>query len=554
MLFHQTVEDHRPVMVQHLHDRLIQIGGILAQDALGAERLGQLHEIRQRLGPAAGIALAMQKLLPLPHHAKAFVVEDELLDGQVVLHRGAHLLHVHQPRRLARDIDHQGVGMRHLHADRRRKAVAHGAEAAGGHPAVGILETHVLRSPHLMLAHLGADIAIMALGQRLKPRQRVLRPDHRAGLLELQALDAAPLLDLRPPFRDGLAVGLAAPGLPDLQQIAQHIADIANDRDVRLDHLVDRRGIDIDMRLGAAGAERVQPPGDPVVEPRADIDHQVAIMHRHVGLVKAVHPQHAQPVRPAGGIGAKPHQRRGHGNARRRDQLAQKAARLGTRIDHAAPGIEDRALGLLDGRDQIGDALDIALDLRLVVMRAGPRRRDIFGAGELHVLGDVHQHRPRAPRGGDVKRLMHGVGQVLGVRHQPVMLGAGAGDAHGVGFLKGVGADHERRHLTGQHHQRDAVHQRIGQAGDRIGRAGPRGDQHHTRPPGRARVALGGMHRALFVTHEDMADPLLLEDLVIDRQHRAAGISEHDVHTLILEGLNHHFCSGHLTCHVSLAP
>src|SRR5690554_1371195 len=34
VLFHQTVEDHRPVIFDHGHDRVIQIGGIVAADAL----------------------------------------------------------------------------------------------------------------------------------------------------------------------------------------------------------------------------------------------------------------------------------------------------------------------------------------------------------------------------------------------------------------------------------------------------------------------------------------------------------------------------------------
>ena len=58
------------------------------------------------------------------------------------------------------------------------------------------------------------------------------------------------------------------------------------------------------------------------------------------------------------------------------------------------------------------------------------------------------------------------------------------------------------------------------------------------------------MHSALFVTHEDVTDRVLLKDLVIDREHRSTGVSKYDVDTLILQGLNYHFCSGHLRlCH-----
>jgi hypothetical protein len=91
------------------------------------------------------------------------------------------------------------------------------------------------------------------------------------------------------------------------------------------------------------------------------------------------------------------------------------------------------------------------------------------------------------------------------------VLGAGPGDADGVGLLKGVVADHEGRHLPGQDDERDRIHQRVGQAGDRIGRAGPGGDQHDARLAGGAGIALGGVHRALFVAHQDVADRVLLK-------------------------------------------
>ena len=64
------------------------------------------------------------------------------------------------------------------------------------------------------------------------------------------------------------------------------------------------------MRFGV-GREGIEPAGDAVVEARAEIDHHVAIVHREVGLVGAVHAEHAEELRVGGRIGAEPHQRRG---------------------------------------------------------------------------------------------------------------------------------------------------------------------------------------------------------------------------------------------------
>jgi hypothetical protein len=305
-----------------------------------------------------------------------------------------------------------------------------------------------------------------------------------------------------------------------------------------VDDLVDRRGVDVDMCLAAASRAEVRDAaGDPVVEARADVDHQVAAMHREVGLVEPVHPQHAEPLLARGRVGAEAHQRRGDRKARGLHQFAQELAGLGPGIDHAAAGVEDRALGGFHRLDQRLDRGGVALHARLVVVDPGLGFFRVAAGGELHVLRDVDQHRPGAAMGGDVERLVDRADRRSVSFTSQFMLGAGPRDADGVGLLERVGADHEGRHLARQNDDRDRIHQRVGQAGDGVGRAGAGGHEHDPGLAGGARIAFGGMHRALFVAHEDVADGVLLEDLVIDRQDRAAGIAEYDVDALILEGL-----------------
>ena len=554
VFFDEAVEDHRTLVIQHLHDRVIQIGGVGAEDALAAEGLGQFDEIGQCLGPAVRIAFAVQQFLPLADHAEAFVVHDELLDGQAVLHRGAHLLHVHQPGRLAGDIDDQRIRMRDLHADRGRRAVAHGAETARGHPPVRVLEAQVLRSPHLVLAHLGTDVAVMVLGQGLQPFQRVLRFD---GLFRVgvgKAFDGPPCLDLLPPGLDGGGVGLAPARLPDPQHVFQHMGDIADDRKIGVDHLVDRGRVDIDMGLAAVRREIGDAPGDAVVEARADIDHQVAAMHREIGLIEPVHPEHPEPVLARGRVGPEAHQGGGDREPGGIDQFAQQRAGLVAGIDHAAAGIEDRAFGLFHRLDERGDGVDVALHLGLVMADLGFRFFDIGAGGELHVLGNVDQNRAGAALGRDVKGLVQDIGQVVGVLDQPVHLGAGARDAHGVGLLEGVGADHEGRNLPGENDDGDRIHQGVRQTGNGIGRPGAGGDQNDAGLAGRPGIAFGGMDRALFVAHQDVADLVLLKDLVIDRKDGAAGIAEYSIDALFFQSFDNHLRTGHLACHGGVLP
>src|SRR3546814_6210706 len=76
-------------------------------------------------------------------------------------------------------------------------------------------------------------------------------------------------------------------------------------------------------------------------------------------------------------------------------------------------------------------------------------------------LGNVHDNRTRTTRSGDMKRLVDDMAEFRRVLHQIIMLGAMAGEADRVRFLKGVSADQVRRNLTGKNDHGDAVHQRI---------------------------------------------------------------------------------------------
>ena len=144
-----------------------------------------------------------------------------------------------------------------------------------------------------------------------------------------------------------------------------------------------------------------------------------------------------------------------------------------------------------------------------------------------------------------MKRLVQHARQVVDVLDQIIVFRARPRDADRVAFLERVVADEMRRHLPGDDDERNGIAQRIGQAGDRIGGAGARRHQHRADLAGRARIAFGGMHRALFVAHQNVLHHVLLKQRVIDRQHRAAGIAENVLDALIGQRLDHHFRAGH---------
>ena len=143
--------------------------------------------------------------------------------------------------------------------------------------------------------------------------------------------------------------------------------------------------------------------------------------------------------------------------------------------------------------------------------------------------------------------------QIGDVLHEIIVLGAGPRDPDGVAFLERVIADEMGRDLSGDADDGNGVAQRIGEPGDRVGRARPRGHEHAADLAGRARIALGGVDRTLLVAHENVADVFLMEQRIIDRQHGPAGIAEYVFDALILQGFDDHLGAGHFFCHC-LAP
>ena len=119
-------------------------------------------------------------------------------------------------------------------------------------------------------------------------------------------------------------------------------------------------------------------------------------------------------------------------------------------------------------------------------------------------------------------------------------------DPDRIRLLEGVVANHECRNLSGKQDDRDRIHQCVGQAGDGVRRARAGRDQDHARAPGGAGVAFGRVDCALFVAHEDVPDPVLLKDLVIDWKHRPARVAKYDVDPLVLQRFHDHARAGHL--------
>ena len=124
------------------------------------------------------------------------------------------------------------------------------------------------------------------------------------------------------------------------------------------------------------------------------------------------------------------------------------------------------------------------------------------------------------------------------------MLHAGAGDAHGVDFLEGILADGRGGHLAGDDHHRDRIAVGGGDAGDGVGRARTGGHQCDADLFGTACEAVGGMDRCLLVAHQHVPNLVLLEQCIVEKEDRAAGVTEDVLDLFFLKAPDYNFGSG----------
>ena len=243
------------------------------------------------------------------------------------------------------------------------------------------------------------------------------------------------------------------------QQLGQHVLGVADDRDVRGHVLGDLRRVDVDVDELRARRELRQLARDAIVEARAHRADQVGLVHRVVGRARAVHAQHAQPLRVRRRKGAQPHQRARHREAVGGGELGQLRRCFG--VDHAAAGVDHRALRSRQRLCRLADLLLVALHARLIAGQAQVGDRLVVDLRSRQVLRDVDENRPRAARAGDVEGLVDRPRNLLRARDHERVLDHRHRDADRVGLLEAVGAEQFGAHLAGDEDDRHRVHHRV---------------------------------------------------------------------------------------------
>ena len=263
-------------------------------------------------------------------------------------------------------------------------------------------------------------------------------------------------------------------------------------------------GIDIDMddlRIGRKGMELS---GDPVIEPGADGKQQIALAHRHIGRIGAVHSQIADEQRMVCGDRPPSHDRGNHRHTSLIHHLREYL--VGLCDIYASPCQEQGPLCFmqhLQGTLELSD-----MDIGIGLVAADIHILGIIRASQLrhHVLGQIDQHRSRPACPCDIKSFLDDPAQIRPVADGHTVLCDASCDPHNVHFLKRVISDEMARHLPCKAYQRHTVIIGRCQSCHQIG--GPRsaGDQTDPGPSRGPCISVRLMHQRLLMPGKDHPD------------------------------------------------
>ncbi len=416
-----------------------------------------------------------------------------------------------------------------MSADGCREAVAHGPKAPRGDPGPGFLEAVVERGPHLVLADLACDdtLAVQDVAEFLDDvlRAKVAVIAVAEGVLRLPGADPTD------PARRITAL------LHPLEDRLEDSFDVTHDRDIDDLVLPDLGRVDIDMDDRRVRREGLNLARHPVIEPDADGYQEVALRHRVVRGLGAVHPEHPEVERVIAGDGAEPHQGRRDGDPCRLDEL-QEFGRC-PREDHAPAGIDERALRSCNKVYRLVDLADMPLIGGLVTAE-GDCLRDGFAVPHLaraDVFGEIDQHRTGPSGPGDVEGFLNDAIEIVGIFDQIVVLRHRHRDPGDVRLLERIVPEEAGGHLTGERHDRNGVHIRRRDPCNQVARAGAGGGKAYAYAAACTRVPVGRVRRCLLMPYQNMPDRRIVE-FIVDRQHYATGVAEYGVHPFTLQRVN----------------
>ena len=292
------------------------------------------------------------------------------------------------------------------------------------------------------------------------------------------------------------------------------------------------------------GAELVRLADDAVIKSRADVEEEIALDHRFVGVGGAMHTEHAE----AQCMSLRE-------DAFTKESRSDRALKLLCKLhkflistgDHRSLTSENH--GALRCGDESYSFFDTC---RINVKRLGgivarKVKLWIHVSGEVsggNILRNINEHRPRSTGGGDVVGFLGNPHEIVCLFNEVVVLHDGNRDSKNIGFLEGVLTKHPCNLLPANNDHRNGVHLGGHQSGDCISCSRAGSDKHGSGLTSGAGVAIGHVDSALFVTHQDKLH-LVVNGLqgVKNGDGSTAGVSEHVFDAEIIESFDEGLCS-----------
>ncbi len=261
----------------------------------------------------------------------------------------------------------------------------------------------------------------LTIGSLVQRTDRILRHDG-CGLAVASAIpepvSLPPTVDLLPPLCQRIRIGERALGTFHLQgnllvEFAQYGVDRANDWNVHRHNFGDRGWIDVDVNNFRARAELRNGIGDAVIKARTHRQNHVRVMHRHIGLVKAVHTEHSEKLGITAGIGAQSHQGICHRIVQATSQRGQFFRALA--LNYSAARVDNRSFGTQEQAGRFAYLTRMAFCRRLI-------RTQTYRVGILvfkfvlrvsEVLRNIDYHRTGPTRRGNEECFLDSGGNIL---------------------------------------------------------------------------------------------------------------------------------------------
>ena len=275
------------------------------------------------------------------------------------------------------------------------------------------------------------------------------------------------------------------------------------------------------------------------------LDHVVADADDHVGLLEREPRQvpRLQADRSERQLIGERHHALGHEGVGHRDpqHLGEGHQRIGrTLADHAVAGEDHRRLGR---RDQLRGLFDLVARSFGRVRRLNLDRllvRDHLG----DVLGEVDEGGTGLFRLRHLERLANDLGHDARLEDLRRILRDRIEHAHEIQDLVALLVQTGRGALSGNRHDRRAIHVRVGDAGDEVCRPGTQGGHAHPSAPGQATVHVSHERGALLVVRGDELDGTV-QQCIHHVDVFFAGNAEDVLDTFVLQALDEQFSGFH---------